>query len=520
LTKCCIQNYDYRVCGSRFFTNQMTKIANDCLDDETLLDAGRKSEMPSANRLVTLTSHELKYYFDQVWVINLKRREDRLERFWNEINKSRWPFRRPQVFSAIEGDKVGVPKYWQTGGGSYGCLRSHMALLERAIQDDIGSILVLEDDAVFMNTFGKEAVGFLTKVPDDWQCLMLGGQHVNSTPFPVAPGIVRAGAGGGIQRTHCYALRGHEIMRALYITWANAAVHCDWVMGPCTAKFSTYAPDPFLVGQAEGSSDISGQHNPPKFWRTPVGTEPVIVLRAPRLVMEALRNKGWHTGFNRDPATGIDVGLCEIFDDTTLGLPQRSSRIDHWIEMIQWEVVSMAEPAICTIWHPAVETSMVESLVKGRVIEITANTEEEALNQLPADIHVHNRLRSREPASTIGSNIRVVLLRASRVVMEILREEGWHSGNWRDEVTGQDNGVRRLFASVLDKAGRSAGLQDIVRTLHEEVRQKTSGIVTLWHDEISPDMLVTDDIQVFEIIAANAHEAKLKLEEMTNGRQS
>ena len=135
-------------------------------------------------------------YFDEIWVINLKRREDRLIRFWSEISNSNWPFHRPAVFSAIEGDKVGVPKFWQTGGGSYGCMRSHLGLLERAIQDDVESILVLEDDAIFKPSFGKDVAAFLEKVPDDWQCLMLGGQHVNSKPFPVLPGIVRAGAGG------------------------------------------------------------------------------------------------------------------------------------------------------------------------------------------------------------------------------------------------------------------------------------------------------------------------------------
>jgi Glycosyltransferase family 25 (LPS biosynthesis protein) len=456
----------------------------------------------------------LTYYFDQVWIINLKRREDRLDRFWQGINKSQWPFRRPQVFSAIEGDKVGVPKFWQTGGGSYGCMRSHLVLLERAIQDDIGSILVLEDDAVFMNTFGKDVTDFLTKVPDDWQCLMLGGQHVNSKPFPVVPGIVRAGAGGGIQRTHCYALRGQEIMRALYQTWANAAVHCDWVMGPCTAKFNTYAPDPFLVGQAEGDSDISGQQNPSKFWRSPSGTEPVIVLRAPRLVMEALRNKGWHGGFARDPATGIDEGLCDIFNDTTLGLPQRSARLRHWIDMIQGEVVSMIDPGICTVWHPAVDANMVRPLVKGMVVEIVASTIEEALNQLPAEIQYFR------PTSTTTNNICVVLLRASRAVMEILREEGWHTGHWRDEITGLDNGVRRLFASASDKAGRSAGLRDIVHTLHEEVRQMSNGVVTLWHDQITPEMLEARNIQVIEIVANNANEAKSKLKEQTDVKRT
>jgi len=452
---------------------------------------------------------QLREYFAEVWVINLKRRPDRLRQFWREIEKAQWPFRRPQVFSAIEGNKVGVPKFWQTGGGSYGCMRSHLTLLERAIQDDIGSILVLEDDAIFINDFGPAVVEFMAKVPDDWQCLMLGGQHVNSTPFPVSPGIVRAGAGGGIQRTHCYALRGAEIMKALYRTWANAAVHCDWVMGPCTAKFNTYAPEPFLVGQSQGSSDISGAQNPSKFWRAPTGLEPVIVLRAPRSVMERLRGKGWHAGFNRNPETGIDAGLDEIFAETTPNAPQRTSRIGHWIEMIQSEVASM-EAAVCTVWHPGITAEMVRSLVRGRVIEISAETVERALEQLPADIHAF------KPVQTGADPIRVVLLRSSRAVMEVLRDDGWHTGYWRDEITGFDNGIRNLFASTTDKEKRSEGLRDIVRTLHAEARQIPRGIAALWHDEITAEMLKAENVEVFEIRARSAYEAKTKLENVLN----
>ena len=81
--------------------------------------------------------------FEQVWVINLKRRPERLQRFWSEMKKAKWPFRCARVFEAIDGDKVGVPKFWQTGGGSYGCLRSHLSILERAIMDDVESILIL-----------------------------------------------------------------------------------------------------------------------------------------------------------------------------------------------------------------------------------------------------------------------------------------------------------------------------------------------------------------------------------------
>jgi len=151
-------------------------------------------------------------------------------------------------------------------------------------------------------------------------------------------------------------------------------------MGPCTAKFNTYAPDPFLVGQADGRSDISLGQNPSNFWRTPSGAEPVIVLRAPREAMETLRSKGFHGGYTRDPATGIEVGLGEIFADTSLALAERNARLRNWLAKIQGESLSMKEPSLCTVWHPAVDAAMVRPLVKGNVVEIVASTVEEALS--------------------------------------------------------------------------------------------------------------------------------------------
>lgn len=78
--------------------------------------------------------------------------------------------------------------------------------------------------------------------------------------------------------------------------------------------------------------------------------------------------------------------------------------------------------------------------------------------------------------------------------------------------------MRRLFASTPDKEARSAGLREIVSTLHEEVRHMGRGMVTLWHDEITPDMVSAPNIRVMEIVAANANEAKNKLKEFTDAK--
>ena len=47
-----------------------------------------------------------------------------------------------------------------------------------------------------------------------------------------------------------------------------------------------------------------------------------------------------------------------------------------------------------------------------------------------------------------------------------------------------------------------------------------NGVVTLWHDEITRDMLEAEDVQAIEIVAANVKEAREKLKELTNDKQT
>ena len=55
-------------------------------------------------------------FFDRVVVINLKRRPDRLRNILAELKERSWPFIHPEVFNAVDGNKVPVPKDWQDGG--------------------------------------------------------------------------------------------------------------------------------------------------------------------------------------------------------------------------------------------------------------------------------------------------------------------------------------------------------------------------------------------------------------------
>lgn len=201
--------------------------------------------------------------FDRVVVINLARRAERWAQFTQRLQGC-WPFKEPERFEAIDGFQLAIPNEWDKGPGAWGCMLSHRAVLARAISDGVSSLLVLEDDAYPAPDFSSRCADFLTRVPGNWDCLMLGGEHLRP-PEQAAPGIVRCAA---TNRTHAFAVRG-QMMPALLRCWHHYNTdHCDIILASLMRHFNVYAPDPFLIGQGAGFSDITEAEESLRFLST------------------------------------------------------------------------------------------------------------------------------------------------------------------------------------------------------------------------------------------------------------
>jgi len=214
----------------------------------------------------------LKDFFDKVVCINLDWRADRWQRFQENVASAGWPFREIERFPAVDGHKVPAPGWWRAGGGAWGCHQSHVRILQQAIQEGAESVLILEDDAVLPQRFPEVVEEFLAKLPGaaDWDAIMLGGQHLRP-PEIVDNGIVKVRNGN---RTHAHALRGNYIKDA-YLHLTNypehaqrPGFHVDHRLGMLhdSGRYKVYAPDPWLVGQANGHSDIAGADFSLRFW--------------------------------------------------------------------------------------------------------------------------------------------------------------------------------------------------------------------------------------------------------------
>src|SRR5262245_34556050 len=250
--------------------------------------------------------------FDRVVLINLDKRTDRLGAFKAKI--SPYPSLHHYIrYRAVHGDSVTVPGFFISGGGAYGCRQSHLRVLEDALMDNVESLFVLEDDVRFVPNFEGKLRNFMTKVPDDWEGLMLGGQ--NHGPEPILTGIDGIVRSVNTQRTHAYVVRGKEPMQDLYRLWARCDRHIDHWFGQWQQRHTVYQPTSFFCGQDETQSDISGRNDVIRFWGAPaIETEdhPLIALISDRVVAETIRNYGFHFGHDRDQLTGKDNGLIAL----------------------------------------------------------------------------------------------------------------------------------------------------------------------------------------------------------------
>jgi hypothetical protein len=318
-------------------------------------------------------------YFDKCVLINLDRRQDRWEQSQAKLAAIQWPFKPLERVRAIDGSKLQLPHWWpkHVGEGAFGCGRSHLRVLEDALQDGIKSILIVEDDFYLPRpeTFTNDIERFITDVPDDWDGLLIGGQHMGAHGGVVVPGVVRC---RDTQRTHCYAVRGRALGE-LYAIWTNYPDHIDHAFRQWMPTRNVYSPDPILVGQDEGKSDITRSNNPKKLWQKPKDNPPLyLFLNTPREKIEELRKVGFHGGFSRD-ARGIDTGLDSIYRE--LNARNRDTRMRKWVSDLDWE--SASTPLTATfIWHPGAEETYLRSLFGDRLVVMTDPTIDEAVASL------------------------------------------------------------------------------------------------------------------------------------------
>lgn len=211
--------------------------------------------------------------FDRVYVINLDSTPERMTLFRQGMPKAVRDLC-PTRWSAVEGSKMTLPKSWTAGKPMWGCYRTHLAILEHCILNDITSYLVFEDDCVFRDNFAANFSTFVENLPDDWGVAYLGGQLLKTFEFPperVNEHVLRL---GNVNRTHALAIHSRAygpLYRHLNDLPFAHEESFDTHLGRLhqTREINVYGPNHWLCGQRAGVSTITHNHNSEYYWVDP-----------------------------------------------------------------------------------------------------------------------------------------------------------------------------------------------------------------------------------------------------------
>lgn len=109
-------------------------------------------------------------FVEEIYFINLDRRNDRLIHIKNEFERNDIKATR---FSGIDASKLNL-KGDKEKIGAIGALRSHKGVIETALKRGQTKICIFEDDLIFCNDFSKRFDFYVENIPKNWDIMYLG----------------------------------------------------------------------------------------------------------------------------------------------------------------------------------------------------------------------------------------------------------------------------------------------------------------------------------------------------------
>jgi GR25 family glycosyltransferase involved in LPS biosynthesis len=187
----------------------------------------------------------LNNYFDKIFWIGSKHRPDRATQMLELFAKYK--------ITAEKFEAIWKPlDHNNQPSGNMGCTMSHRSILELIIAGDWNRVLILEDDAKFVDDhFPIYFADTIRYIPDDWAMLYLGGHYGEMPKARVNAHCIRIGR---MLSTHAYAVT-KEFARKV-APHISGVGPIDSLYGQWNLSETCYCLDPRLVIQAKGYSDL------------------------------------------------------------------------------------------------------------------------------------------------------------------------------------------------------------------------------------------------------------------------
>jgi len=197
------------------------------------------------------TGNRLNTFFSAIFLINLDRRPERLEKVLPILNSA--GFDNVLRFSAIDGKDF---KYnGPLNAGQLGCTLSHLGIIKYAKEHNLESIFIIEDDVELAENFNEVISKALDELPSDWRLFYAGGNHMKATT-QLTNNLVKL---NGTLTTHAYGIHSRfydEIIKTIESGY-DKVIDVYYYM--LHKDFPCYCTQPKVAFQAVGFSDLENR---------------------------------------------------------------------------------------------------------------------------------------------------------------------------------------------------------------------------------------------------------------------
>jgi GR25 family glycosyltransferase involved in LPS biosynthesis len=189
--------------------------------------------------------------FDKEVCINLKRRADRWGECQEEFKKH--GIERVERHAAVDGRNVAMDGV-HVMPGEIALTITHIQILNEALDNDLRSVLVLEDDVEFAPDFQEKFEVAWSEVPNDWEIVYFGGNH-QSPPIPFKEHVSICNRTFAM---HAVAIRQPAFEKMLDLLYLHSNTFpVDVIYGENLHKMKSFVFTPPLAWQRPGYSDIN-----------------------------------------------------------------------------------------------------------------------------------------------------------------------------------------------------------------------------------------------------------------------
>jgi len=210
-------------------------------------------------------NHTINNFFDKVYLINLKRRPDKLKTSSDLLKKLNIEF---EVFEAVDFcDGIPADYYIQpvpesfltkVQPGAFGCLMSHLEIIKDAKEKGYNKIFIFEDDIAADDSF---PIQFNTKVkdlPSDWKLFYLGASgHTGVPKKPITEHISQTFESF---TTGSYGVHSSIYDRILEEYKTPCRTIDQFYVRAIQQEYNCYVTSPTIMWQEAGFSDIAQAH--------------------------------------------------------------------------------------------------------------------------------------------------------------------------------------------------------------------------------------------------------------------